>query len=129
MKTRRLKGYTITGPYKRSGARYQICRGRRVCGWAVTARGAETTVRLLARAFPAGIAGAGKSATAARLITLQVTRDERQMLFEGLDSRMYELADEHYRNNGAIVEPFSDDDETALKIDMLRLLQAKIEQA
>lgn len=50
-------------------------------------------------------------------ITLTLTRDDLDLLVEALDSHAYwQLSDDQYRNDGAVLPPGSDDDDNARAI-------------
>jgi len=53
--------------------------------------------------------------------------EERHMLDEAIDSHVYwQLSDQHYRNDGYVQEPGSDDDENAEAITKFNTLAAKL---
>jgi hypothetical protein len=58
---------------------------------------------------------------------IDLTPDELALIIEALDSHAYwQLADEHYRNNGAVIEPGSDDPDKAAAIEAADALSAKL---
>jgi hypothetical protein len=63
-----------------------------------------------------------------RAMLIDLTPDEIALLIAALDSHAYwQLADEHYRDNGAVIEPGSDDAEKAAAIEAVGELSAKLE--
>jgi hypothetical protein len=56
-----------------------------------------------------------------------LTEAERDLLVAALDSHAYwQLSDSHYRNDGAVIEPGSDDEETAQEITDAQTLQDRL---
>lgn len=56
-----------------------------------------------------------------------LTDDDRAKLREAIDSHIYwQLADDDHRDNGAVIEPGSDDPETAASIAEFQALAAKL---
>lgn len=49
---------------------------------------------------------------------LELTPEDMDRIIEALDSHIYwQLSDQHYRNNGDVLEPGSDDAEQAAEIE------------
>lgn len=60
-------------------------------------------------------------------MTAPLTDDDLARLREAIDSHVYwQLADEHYRSNGEVLEPGSDDPETAATIADFRALADRL---
>lgn len=58
---------------------------------------------------------------------MNLTADERDLIVSALDSHIYwHLSDPHYRNNGAVEDPGSDDPENADEIAACRELSDKL---
>lgn len=56
-----------------------------------------------------------------------LTDDDRAKLREAIDSHVYwQLADAHYRSNGDVIEPGSDDPDTAATIAEFQALAARL---
>lgn len=64
-----------------------------------------------------------------REITIKIARNELARLLEGLDSYVYwQLSDEHYRNNGFVNHPYSDDLEARAEIERANELHETLER-
>lgn len=60
-------------------------------------------------------------------VTLRLTADEAALVCEALDSHAYwQLSDEHYRRDGYVNEPGSDDADNAAEIRDADALRAKV---
>lgn len=61
-------------------------------------------------------------------IALQLTPDELALVCEALDSHIYwQLSDEHYRNDGYVRSPGSDDPEKSADIAEAQALLSRLE--
>ena len=59
---------------------------------------------------------------------MTLTQAQRARIVEAIDSHIYwQLSDEFYRANGAVLEPGSDDPDVAAEIIKFEALQAKLE--
>lgn len=62
------------------------------------------------------------------VIMVPLTRKEVEILDEALDSHIYwQLSDSHYRNNGYVNDPGSDDEENVKKIEEAKALVDKFD--
>jgi hypothetical protein len=67
-------------------------------------------------------------ADANKMVTVSLTRGELSELLEAIDSYVYwQLSDEHYRNNGFVNEPSSDDPDTRKQVEQAWDLHKKLE--
>lgn len=63
-----------------------------------------------------------------RVVTIKLDRADLARLLEGLDSYVYwQLSDEHYRNNGFVNSPWSDDPEARAEIERVNSLHENLE--
>lgn len=61
--------------------------------------------------------------------TVTLSPNELRLLFEALDSYVYwQLSDGHYRKDGEVENPGSDDEDAQAEIAACRLLQERLER-